>query len=210
MAGSAVFFFENPWTPGGPTSSGLIVGENTRVKKFKKEFKKKKLVRRGGNGGRRELPKKPPNSEPPNSMVSKAHSPPPKNIGQVIYEYVDRKNSTIFFKLPTCYSLNSLNQQPTSKNTVDKLNKSKSSGLVNIFTLVLPLVRWWCCCCCLFLQKLMTVSLITMVAVVAMAARGQRQHWQWRWWTTIGGERYGANQCEAKTLKTSHFKSFLR
>jgi hypothetical protein len=38
-----------------------------------------------------------------------------------------------------------------SSNTVDKLNKSKSSGLVNIFTLVLPLVHWWCCCCCLSL-----------------------------------------------------------
>ncbi len=38
-----------------------------------------------------------------------------------------------------------------TSNTVDKLNKSKSSELVNIFTLVLPLVRWWCCCCCLSL-----------------------------------------------------------
>ncbi len=36
-----------------------------------------------------------------------------------------------------------------TSNTVDKLNTSKSSGLVNIFTLVLPLVCWWCCCCCL-------------------------------------------------------------
>ncbi len=43
--------------------------------------------------------------------------------------------------------------QPSShtSNTVDKLNKSKSSGLVNVFTLVLPLVCWWCCCCCLSL-----------------------------------------------------------
>jgi hypothetical protein len=41
--------------------------------------------------------------------------------------------------------------QPSShtSNTVDKLNKSKSSGLVNVFTLVLPLARWWWCCCCL-------------------------------------------------------------
>jgi streptolysin S family bacteriocin protoxin len=43
--------------------------------------------------------------------------------------------------------------QPSShtSNTVDKLNKSKLSGLVNVFTLVLPLVCWWCCCCCLSL-----------------------------------------------------------
>ncbi len=43
-------------------------------------------------------------------------------------------------------------------NTVDKLNKSKSSGLVNVFTLVLPLVCWGCCCCCLFLWQWTMVS----------------------------------------------------
>jgi hypothetical protein len=50
--------------------------------------------------------------------------------------------------------------QPTShiSNTVDKLNKSRLTGLVNIFTLVLPLVRWWWCCCCLFLWQWTTVS----------------------------------------------------
>jgi hypothetical protein len=62
--------------------------------------------------------------------------------------------------------------RPTSHtlNTVDKLNKSKSSGLVSVFTLVLPLVCWWWCCCCLFLWKWMTVSLTTVVAVVEVAA----------------------------------------
>jgi hypothetical protein len=29
------------------------------------------------------------------------YSPPPKNIEQVIYEYVDRKKGTIFLKLTT-------------------------------------------------------------------------------------------------------------
>ncbi len=80
--------------------------------------------------------------------------------------------------------------RPTShtSNTVDKLNKSKSSRLVNVFMLVLPLVCWWCCCCCLFLRQSMTVSSITMVAVVAVAARWQRQRWRWRRWPTICGE----------------------
>jgi hypothetical protein len=43
--------------------------------------------------------------------------------------------------------------QPSShtSNTVDKLNMSKSSGLANVFMLVLPLVCWWCCCSCLSL-----------------------------------------------------------
>ncbi len=43
--------------------------------------------------------------------------------------------------------------QPSShtSKTVDKLKKSKSSVLVNVFTLVLPLICWWCCCCCLSL-----------------------------------------------------------
>jgi hypothetical protein len=30
-------------------------------------------------------------------------------------------------------------------------SKSKLSGLVNVFMLVLPLVCWWWWCCCLFL-----------------------------------------------------------
>jgi len=43
--------------------------------------------------------------------------------------------------------------RPTShtSNTVYKLNKSKLSGLVNVFTMVQQLVCWWWCCCCLFL-----------------------------------------------------------
>jgi hypothetical protein len=31
-------------------------------------------------------------------------------------------------------------------NTLHKLNKSKLSGLVNVFTMVFPWVRWWWCC----------------------------------------------------------------
>ncbi len=71
-----------------------------------------------------------------------------------------------------------------------KLNKSKSSGLVNIFTLVLPLVRWWCCCFCLFLWRWSMVCLTTVVAVEAVeAVAARRQRWRWRWWQwmTIGG-----------------------
>jgi hypothetical protein len=69
---------------------------------------------------------------------------------------------------------------------------SKASGLVNVFTLVLPLVRWWCCCCCLFFWQWMTVSLTTAVAVEAVAAQQQqqrqRQRQRWRQWNTIGGK----------------------
>jgi hypothetical protein len=53
----------------------------------------------------------------------------------------------------------------TNSNTVDKLNKF---GLVNVYTLVLPLVRWWCCCSCLFLWQWATASLTAVVAVVAV------------------------------------------
>ncbi len=74
------------------------------------------------------------------------------------------------------------------KSTVDKLNNSKSSGHVNVLTLVLPLLHWWCCCCCLFLWQWMTVSSITVVVVAAVAARQQRQRWRGQRWTTIGNE----------------------
>jgi hypothetical protein len=74
------------------------------------------------------------------------------------------------------------------KNTVDKLNKSKLFGHVNILTLVLLLIRWWCCCCCLFLWQWMMVSSITVVAVVVVAARRQRWGRQGRRWTRIGGK----------------------
>ncbi len=74
------------------------------------------------------------------------------------------------------------------KNTVNKLNKSKSSGHVNVLTLVLPLARWWWCCCCLFLQQWTTVSFIMVVAVAVVVARRQRQRWRGRQWTTISGE----------------------
>jgi hypothetical protein len=80
--------------------------------------------------------------------------------------------------------------QPSShiSNTVDKLNKSKSSGLINVFSLVLLLVRWWCCCCCFFLWQWTTASLTTVVAVEAVVAQQQRQRQRlWRW-MTIGGK----------------------
>jgi hypothetical protein len=59
-----------------------------------------------------------------------------------------------------------------TSNTVDKLNKSKLSGLVNNFTMVLQLLGWWCCCCCLFLCQWKTVrwSTVPVAAVVALAA----------------------------------------
>ncbi len=75
-----------------------------------------------------------------------------------------------------------------TSNTVDNLNKSRSTGLVNIFMLVLPLVHWWWCCCCLFLWQWTTVSSTMGAAVVVVAAWWQRQ-WGWWWrWTTIGGK----------------------
>jgi hypothetical protein len=117
-----------------------------------------------------------------------AISPPPKNVEHVILEYVDHKKGK-FFKLTTCLSLNSLNHHHTLQILyLDKLNMSKSSGLVVIFTLVLPLVLWWCCCCCLFLWQWMMVSSTTVVAVEIVAARLQQQRRQWLRWTTIGGK----------------------
>jgi hypothetical protein len=63
-------------------------------------------------------------------------------------EYVSRKKSYFLLLIAQF-------PRPTShtSNTVDKLNKSKLSGLVNVFILVLPLVLWWWCCCCLFLRQ---------------------------------------------------------
>ncbi len=43
------------------------------------------------------------------------------------------------------------------------------SGLVNVYTLVLPLVSWWCCCCCLFFWQWATASLTAVVAAVVVA-----------------------------------------
>ncbi len=83
-----------------------------------------------------------------------------------------KANNLLIAKFPRPSSLTS--------NTVDKLNKSMLSGLVNIITLVLPLVRWWCCCYCLFLRQWRTASLTTVVAVEAVAARRQRQRRRWR------------------------------
>ncbi len=42
---------------------------------------------------------------------------------------------------------------PRVGNTVGILKKSKSSGHVNVFRFVLPLVCWWCCCCCQLLWQ---------------------------------------------------------
>jgi hypothetical protein len=49
-------------------------------------------------------------------------APPPKNVEQGFYEYVDCKKGTIFFKLTTWQLLNSL-------DTVDKLNNSSRLNL---------------------------------------------------------------------------------
>ena len=51
------------------------------------------------------------------------------------------------------------------------MNKSKLSGLVNVFTMVLPWVRWWWWCCCLFLRQCTRVKrLTTQVAAEVVAA----------------------------------------
>ncbi len=39
------------------------------------------------------------------------------------------------------------------KDTVDKLNKSKLTGNVNVFKMVLPLVSWWWWSCCFCLAE---------------------------------------------------------
>jgi len=54
--------------------------------------------------------------------------------------------------------------------TVDKLNKSKLTGNVNVNKMVLPLVRWWWCRLCLILRQLTTMSSTPAAAAVAAAA----------------------------------------
>ena len=54
--------------------------------------------------------------------------------------------------------------------TLSRLNKSKLSGLVNMFTVVLPLVDWWWWWCSLFLHKCTTVRQSTMQVAAAAAA----------------------------------------
>jgi hypothetical protein len=122
-----------------------------------------------------------------------AMAPPPKNVERDISEYVDCKKGTFFL---ASYLLTAKFPRPSShtSNTVDKLNKSKLSGLVNVFTLVLLLVHWWCCCCCLFLWQWTMVSLTAVVTVEAVVVRRQRQRWRWWQWTTIGGE--SGRQCK--------------
>ncbi len=77
---------------------------------------------------------------------------------------------------------------PRGGNTVDKLNKSKLSGHVNVLRLVLPSIHWWCCCCCLFLWQWMMVSSNMVVAVAAVVAQRQQQRQRGWQWTTIGGK----------------------
>ena len=47
----------------------------------------------------------------------------------------------------------------------DKLNKSKLSGLVHVFRLVLPLVHWWWCFCWFFLCQWTTEKRLTLLVV---------------------------------------------
>jgi hypothetical protein len=54
---------------------------------------------------------------------------------------------------------------------------SKLSGLVNVFTMVLPLVRWWWWCWCIFLWQWTKVSL---TAAAAVAAVDDEDGVQWR------------------------------
>jgi hypothetical protein len=114
-------------------------------------------------------------------------TPPPKNVRRLISKYVDHKKGT-FFQANKLLIAKFPRPSSHTSNTVDKLNKSKSSGLVNVFTLVLPLVYWWCCCCCLFLRHLTMASLTTVVAEEAVAAWRKRQWRRWWRWTTIGGK----------------------
>jgi hypothetical protein len=62
------------------------------------------------------------------------------------YEYVDRSR----------YSLKLI--QKIHTYTVDKLNKSKLTGNVNINKMVLPLVSWWWWSCCFCLAKNATTN----------------------------------------------------
>jgi hypothetical protein len=48
------------------------------------------------------------------------------------------------------------------------LNKSKLSGLVNVFTMVLQLVRWWWWCCCCFLPLTIIVPSVIVPPVVVI------------------------------------------
>jgi len=94
-------------------------------------------------------------------------APPPKNVRRLIYEYVDRLR----------YILAKIDP----KDTVDKLNKSKLMGNVNVNKMVLPLVScWWCSLfvpalstnkSLRFLRQCMTVSSTTVVVVAIVAAR---------------------------------------
>jgi hypothetical protein len=113
-------------------------------------------------------------------------APPPKNVERLIQYYVDCKNGPKFFEANNLLITKFPRPTSLTSNTADKLNKSRSTGLVNVFTLVLPLVCWWWCCCCLFLQQGATVSLTTVKMVAVVAAWRQRQRRRWQRWTTIG------------------------
>jgi hypothetical protein len=95
----------------------------------------------------------------------------------------------MFLQVPSIDSTIAKFPRPSShtSNTVDKLNKSKSSGLVN--------VPRWCChwyaggaAAVAFIWQWMMLSLTTVMAVEAVAARRQWQRWRWRQWTMIGGK----------------------
>jgi len=92
----------------------------------------------------------PPPPPPPNPVSSRSTTSPKRSVRHLRVHRL-RKKYCIF------YANNLLIAKftrPTShtSNTVDKLNNSKLSGLVNFFTMVRQLVCWWCCCCCLSLS----------------------------------------------------------
>ena len=56
----------------------------------------------------------------------------------------------------------------TQSDILTSLNKSKLSGLVNVLTMVLRLVRWWWWCCCLFLPLAIVVPPVVVPPVAAV------------------------------------------
>ena len=62
-------------------------------------------------------------------------TPPPKNVRQLISEYVDCKKGTFFFQANKLLIAKFPRPSSHTSNTVDKLNKFKLPGLVNVFTI---------------------------------------------------------------------------
>ena len=112
-------------------------------------------------------------------MVGRLHTTSQKRRARHLRIHSSQEKSCIFYAnnltIAKC-------TQPTShtSNTVDKLNKSKLSGLVNIYTMVQQLVFWWWCCCCLFLRKSTTVSSTKVVAAAAVVAAVAAVDDDWR------------------------------